>query len=151
MLQGETQEVTTVSEVAPTQQVVKTVRQVTPPVQTEAPQRVYQKKKAIFRTYQVIWYILGVIEVLLVFRMVLKVLGANPTSGFVNLIYAISDPLALPFAGIFGITVSQGSVFEWSTIVAGFVYFLVAFGLVELMQFIKPTDPEEVHQAVDNQ
>lgn len=133
-----------------TQQVVKTTRQGTP-VQTEAPQKVYQKKKAIFRTYQVIWYILGLIEVLLVFRIMLKALGASYSSGFVNLIYAITDPLALPFAGIFGLTVTQDSVFEWSTIVACFVYFLVAFGLVELIQLVKPTNQEEVEQGVDNQ
>lgn len=152
MQQGETetQEITTVSEVAPTQ-VVKTTRQVTPPVQTEHPQKVYQKKKAIFRTYQVIWYILGLVEVLLVFRTTLKVFGASPASGFVSLIYAITDPLALPFAGVFGVTVTQSSVFEWSTIVAGFVYLLVGFGLIELIQLVKPTNPEEVEQAVDNQ
>ena len=72
-----------------------------PPVQTEHPQKVYEKKKTIFRTYQVIWYILGVIEILLTFRVVLKMLGANISSPFVSLIYVITDPLAAPFRGIF--------------------------------------------------
>lgn len=130
--------------------VVTTTRTVNPVVPGEAPQRTYQKKKAIFRTYQVIWYILGFIEVLLGFRIILKALGANPGSGFTNLIYTLSDLFARPFLGIFGVTVSQGSVIEWSTFIAGFVYFIVAYGLVQLMQLVKPTNPQEVEQTVDN-
>ncbi len=148
----ETQEVTTVSKVQPAT-VVKTTRQVTPPVQTEHPQKVFQKKKVIFRTYQIIWYIVGVVEFLLGFRMTLKALGANPFSGFANLIYTLSDPLALPFSGIFGITYvpQERAVFEWSTLVAAAVYALIAYGLVELIQLIKPVSPEEVEQTVDTQ
>ncbi|OGE33860.1 hypothetical protein A3C59_01930 [Candidatus Daviesbacteria bacterium RIFCSPHIGHO2_02_FULL_36_13] len=105
----------------------------------------------MFRAYQVIWYILGVIEILLVFRVVLKALGANPNSGFTNLIYSLSNPLALPFRGIFQTTVVEGSVFEYSTLIAGAVYALVAYGIVQLFQFIKPTNPQEVQEKVDTQ
>lgn len=148
----ETQEVTTVSQAQPAK-VVKTTKQVTPPVQTEPPQKVFQKKKVIFRAYQIIWYIAGVIEVLLGFRMTLKALGANPFSGFTNLIYALSDPLALPFRGIFGITTvpQESALFEWSTLVAALVYALIAYGLVQLIQMIKPVSPQEVEQSVDTQ
>lgn len=117
----------------------------------EQPQKTYAKKKAIFRTYQVIWYVLGVIEVLLLFRIILKMLGANPNSGFANLVYTISNPFALPFRGIFQTQVVEGSVFEWSTIIAGVVYAIVAWGLVQLFQIIKPTNPQEVSQKVDTQ
>lgn len=148
-VETETQEVTTVSEASPTR-VVKTTKQVTPPIQTEHPQKIFQKKKAIFRTYQFIWYILGVIEILLAFRMTLKALGANPSSAFTNLIYALSDPLALPFSGILGISAtSGGNFFEWSTVIAAVVYALIAYGLVQLMQLIKPVSKEEVEQTVD--
>ena len=146
----ETQEVTTVSEETPTR-VVKTVRQVTPSIQTEHPQKIFQKKKVIFRTYQVIWYILGVIELLLAFRMTLKALGADPSSAFASLVYALSNPLALPFSGILGVTgTSQGNFFEWSTIIAAVVYAIIAIGIVELMQFIKPVSKEEVERRVDS-
>ena len=110
----------------------------------------YQKKKAIFRTYQIIWYILGIIETLLFFRVMLKLFAANPISGFVNLIYTFSDPFALPFYGIFRITASQGSILEWTTLFAMVVYLIVAFGLVELIKFVKPVTPEEVKQTVDD-
>lgn len=141
-------EVTTV-ERQPAAQVVKTTKQVTPQVKTEHPQVVYQKKKALFRTYQIIWYILGVIEILLVFRFALKMLGANPFSGFTNFIYAISDPFALPFQGILPTTTSSGSVVEMSTVIAMLVYAIVAAGIVQLMQFFKPTNPKEVSEVVD--
>ncbi|MCJ7826156.1 YggT family protein [Patescibacteria group bacterium] len=144
------QETTTVS--APTsQQVVRRTRVVTPAVVTESPQKEYETKKAIFRTYQVIWYILGIIEVVLAFRILLKLLGANSQSGFTSFIYAISNPFALPFAGILGITDISEMILEWSTLIAMAVYAIVAYGIVMLFQLIKPTSPEEVDQTVDNQ
>ena len=141
--------ITSVTSEAP-QQVVKTVKTVTPPaVGHEPPQKVYQTKKAIFRTYQIIWFILGTIEVLLVFRIFLKMLGANAYSGFTNMIYSVTDPLAMPFYGVFGVSVTESSVFEWSTIVAGLFYAVLAYGLIHLLQIIKPTNPTEVAQNVD--
>lgn len=144
------QEVTTVSEPT-TQQVVRRTQTVTPQIITESPQKAYQTKKTIFRTYQIIWYILGLIEVLLAFRVVLKLLGASTQSGFTNLIYAISNPFALPFAGILGVTGVSRMIFEWSTIIAMAVYFVLAYGFIAFFQLIKPTNQGEVEQVVDNQ
>lgn len=110
----------------------------------------YHQKKVIFRTYQVIWYILGVIEILLGARILLKFLAANPNSSFVNLVYSLSNPFALPFSGIFGVTQSRGSVLEWSTFVAMTVFAVVAFGIVKLIKIAKPVSPEEVHETVDH-
>jgi hypothetical protein len=115
------------------------------------PKKDYQTKKAIFRTYQVIWYILGVIEVLLAFRIVLKLLGANAQSGFTSFIYAISNPFALPFAGILRVTGISEMTLEWSTLIAMAVYGIVAYGIIALFQLVKPTSEEEVEQTVDNQ
>lgn len=145
------QEVTTVS--TPTaEKVVRTTKVVSPPpIRTEHPQKVYETKKAIFRTYQVIWYILGVIEVLLAFRLLLKLLGANPFSGFTNFVYAMSNPFALPFSGILKTAATDGMVLEWSTLIAMAVYAIFAYGIVALLQLIKPTTPQEVEQTVDSQ
>lgn len=111
----------------------------------------YEAKKAIFRSYQIIWYILGLIEVLLTFRFLLLLLGANAQSGFVDFIYTLSSPFSSPFAGIFGVTAESGVVFEWTTLVAMAVYALVAYGIVSLFQLVKPTNPGEVESVVDNQ
>jgi hypothetical protein len=56
----------------------KPQEQVEPEAKGETPQKVYEKKKTIFRVNQIIWFILGLIEVLLAFRFVLRLLGANP-------------------------------------------------------------------------
>lgn len=124
---------------------------VKPEVVIDSPQKTYQTKKAIFRSYQVIWYILGVIEVLLGFRVLLKLLGASTYSGFTDFIYAISAPFAMPFAGILQTSGDSQLIFEWSTLIGMAVYAIVAYGLVSLFQLIKPTNPEEVEQSVDNQ
>lgn len=86
----------------------------------------------------IVWYILGVIEVLLAFRFVLKLLGANPESGFVDFIYTISGILTGPFDNIFGVSKTTSgetqSVFEPSILVAAAVYALVAWGIVKLVK-----------------
>ena len=134
----EIKETTTVSNSAPSA------------VDTGRPQQVFNKKKKIFRAYQIIWYILAVIEVLLGFRLALKALGANPLSGFTSLVYSLSDPLAIPFRGILSNTVFGASLFEWSTFVAVIVYALVAYGLIYIMQLAKPVSQKEVEQKVDD-
>src|SRR5689334_17719584 len=116
MAQVETvQETTTVDDKPQTVRKTRTVVQ-EPAIKTDTPQKTYETKKVIFRAYQVIWYILGVIEVLLAFRVILKLLAANPGSAFTSFIYTVSDPFALPFAGIFGIARAGGSLLEWSTL-----------------------------------
>jgi hypothetical protein len=119
-------------------------------VVVDKPQAVYNTKKTIFRVYQVIWYILGVLEVLFAFRFLLKLLGANPGSGFVNLIYSLTGPFVAPFRGILGATESGRIIFEWSVIFAGIVYFVIAYAIIYFMQLVKPTTPDEVTQVVDN-
>lgn len=128
----------------PQQIVSRTVRQVEPVAVGEHPQQVYDKKKTIFRFNQIVWYILGVIEVLLGFRFILKLLGANQYSGFVDLIYSLTTPLVIPFIGILKGLSSGSSVIEWSTIVASLVYLCLAWGIVYLLDLFFPITPNDV-------
>ncbi len=57
----------------------------------------------------------------------------------------------MPFYGVFNVTVTDRAVFEWSTIIAGIVYALLAYGIIQLLQIMKPTNPDEVEQTVDTQ
>ena len=138
------EEVTTIENGSPSQIVKKTTRQVEPQARGEAPQKVYEKKKTIFRFNQIIWYILGLVEVLLVFRLALKALGANPFIGFTSLIYSITTPLSAPFSGILGVYTTGNSVIEWSTIIAAIVYLFVAWGIAYLLDLIYPITPNDV-------
>ncbi len=106
----------------------------------------YPEKKVIFKTSQVLWYILGLIEILLGFRFVFKLFGANAGSPFVRLIYGLTDGMTWPFRGIFRIVEVSGAVFDWSTLVAMAVYAAIAYGLARLLQIIKPISPEELER-----
>lgn len=88
---------------------------------------------------RIIWYIGGVISILLAFRFVLALLGANPASAFAHFIYNVTTPLVSPFFGLFGYTPTYGvSRLEVFTLVAIAVYALVAWGLVKLVTIARP-------------
>ena len=87
---------------------------------------------------RIIWYIGGVLLVLLAFRFVLALLGANPNSGFANFIYSASHPFVAPFFNLFGYNLHLGvSRFETFTLVAMAVYAIVAYGLASLVTINK--------------
>lgn len=87
---------------------------------------------------RIIYYLLGLLETLLIFRFIFRLLGANPQSGFVAGIYAVTGGLLVPFSGIFSPFVTRGaetqSVFEPATLIGMLVYALLAWGLVRLLE-----------------
>lgn len=88
------------------------------------------------RAKQVIYFIFGVINVLLAMRFVLLLLGANEVSPFVNLIYGLSRAFVLPFRGIFAEPDLGASVFEWAALVGIVVYSLLAYGLARIVELV---------------
>jgi hypothetical protein len=90
----------------------------------------------VTRAKQVIYFIFGAINVLLVMRFVLLLLGANEVSPFVNLIYSLSRAFVLPFRGIFAEPDLGASVIEWAALVGIVVYSLVAYGLARVVELI---------------
>lgn len=84
---------------------------------------------------QVIWFVAGIIMILLAFRFVLSLLGANTTNGFANFIYTTSHPFAAPFFGLFHYNNIQYGVsrFEIYTLVAIAVYAAIAWALSALV------------------
>jgi hypothetical protein len=107
--------------------------------------------KPLYRGTQIIWYILGFIEVLLTFRFVLKLLGANPYAGFASFIYDASNVFASPFLDVFRITQAQGSIFEWTTLLAMFVYWVLAVGIIQLIFIGKTVSTPEAAKKLDAQ
>lgn len=100
--------------------------------------------KPLYRGTQVVWYIFGLIEVLLVFRFVLKLLSANPSAGFTSFIYGATYIFTAPFLSVFRITnVVEGSVFEWTTILAMLVYWVIAIGIIKLLLIGKTVSTPE--------
>ncbi|HJQ08749.1 MAG TPA: hypothetical protein VJ836_04695 [Candidatus Saccharimonadales bacterium] len=74
----------------------------------------------------IVYILVGFIEILVGFRFLFKLLGANPASALVGWVYDLSGPLVAPFAGIFGQNAATvpgtGSVFEWTTLIALLFY-----------------------------
>jgi hypothetical protein len=86
---------------------------------------------------RVIWFIAGVISLLLALRFVLAALAANPANGFVNFIYRVSHPFAVPFFNMFHYNDvyagRSGSHIEIYTLVAIAVYLIVGWILSALV------------------
>lgn len=85
-----------------------------------------------------VYFLLGALEILLAFRLVLKLAGASVSSAFVGLIYSLSGIFIWPFEGIFRRGYAQGvettSVIEPSTLVAMIVYAVLIWGMVKLVR-----------------
>lgn len=96
-----------------------------------------QKKKEETKIYKIIYYILGIIEVLLGLRFLLLFFGANLSAGLSTLIANLTAPLMAPFVGLF--PAHQGDVvtFSTSTLVAMLVYALLFHGVVKLIKIIR--------------
>jgi len=97
------------------------------------------KTYTAFKTYQVVYFLFGLIELLLILRFVLKLFGANSASGFVSFIYSLSDLFVAPFFGIFRPLVTTGSVVEWSTVVAMIVYAILAYIIAKVIEVLTDT------------
>jgi hypothetical protein len=108
--------------------------------------------KPLYRGTQIVWYILGFIEILLAFRLVFKFMGANPEAGFSSFIYGITYVFATPFLAVFRSSViAQGSVFEWTTILAMFVYWIIALGIIKLFLMGKTVSTPEAAVKLNEQ
>lgn len=107
--------------------------------------------KPLLKGTQIVWYLVGLLEVLLAFRFVLKLTGANPVAGFTNFIYSFTWPFTAPFNAVFSKTTVEGSIFEWTTLLAMLVYYLVAFAIVKLFLMSKTVSTPEAAEKLDEQ
>ncbi len=96
------------------------------------------RTRPLYRGVQVVWYVLGLLEVLLAFRFFLKLFGANPAAGFTHFIYDASYAFVAPFLNVFRVSSVQGSVFEWTTLLAMLVYWIVAGLIIRLFVMGRP-------------
>lgn len=107
--------------------------------------------KPLYHGTQIVWYILGILETLLAFRFILKLLAANPSAGFSSFIYNVSYPLAAPFLNVFRTARVEGSVFEWTTLLAMLVYWMIALGIIRLFFMSKTVSTPEAAAKLEKQ
>jgi uncharacterized protein YggT (Ycf19 family) len=89
---------------------------------------------AVWVVARIVTLLFTVIEVLLLFRFVLKLLGANAQQPLVDGLYRVTEPLVRPFQGIF--PQAQGSAIDLPALLAIVFFFLLAALVVALVRAI---------------
>ena len=107
-----------------------------PEVRTSQREPEREQRIFTFKTSQWIWLLLYVVEVLIALRIGLKLMGANPDSPIVALIYGFTSLLLIPFAGMVGSPTSGSMVLEVSSIYALGIYALIAVAFERLVWLI---------------
>lgn len=106
---------------------------------------------------RVIGIIFIIIEIILGFRLVLKLLGANPGNAFVSFIYKVSQLFVGVFQGIFSDASTKGlettAVFEPGTLIAMVVIAIVAWIVLTLIATNKRNrvEKEEIIEEDDTE
>ena len=85
------------------------------------------RRLGVFQMTRLLWAGLGLLEISLLLRVLLKLIGANPDNGFTMLIYAFTLLPTAPFTGLTPTWVSGETILEVSTLIAMAVYWLVVW------------------------
>ena len=96
-----------------------------------------------FKATQLIWLLFGILEVLIALRIGLMMIGANPNSPIVVLIYGFTYLFLFPFTGLVGSPSAGNMVLELSSMFAMVVYALIAWALEKTvwLVFYRPRGP----------
>ena len=89
----------------------------------------------VWTVTRVITLLFTILEIVLLIRFGLKLLGANPQQPLVNGLYAITEPLVRPFQGIWPQT-DTPVVFDLPALLAILFLFLIAALVVALVRAI---------------
>lgn len=101
-------------------------------VQTD---REVERGRVLARVSQVIDYVFYVVYGLLVIRLVLALMAARPSAGFVQFIYSITNPLYAPFKGIVPSPSAEGGfTLALPIVIALIVYMLIHLGINGLLR-----------------
>jgi hypothetical protein len=105
---------------------------------------------ATFKVTQLIWLMLGLLEIMLAMRVVFKLIAVNPDNIFASLLYFVTGLFVWPFASLTSAPALGSMVLEISTIIAMFVYLLIAWGFERIIYvlFYRPRGPVSVRQTV---
>lgn len=91
-----------------------------------------------------IWYLVGLVDLLLALRLVFKLFGARSV-GFADFLYNITGWLAAPFRGIFPNPQIEGSYFDSASLVAIIVYALLGWLISRLMDLAtRPANSKKI-------
>ena len=96
-----------------------------------------------FKATQLIWLLFGILIALIALRIGLMLIGANPASPIVALIYGFTGLFLFPFTGLINSPTSGNMVLELSSVFAMLIYGLIAWAIVKIVWliFYRPRGP----------
>jgi len=96
-----------------------------------------------FKATQMIWLLFGILEAMIALRIGLMLIGANPASPIVALIYGFTNLFLFPFTGLIASPTAGGMVLELSSIFAMLIYGLIAWAVERTVWliFYRPRGP----------
>ena len=89
-----------------------------------------------WRAVQLVYLVFGVIDGLLIIRVALKLLGANPRAAFANRIYGVPDYFNAPFPNLLPTIGNEQSQLEMSVVIAILVYALIGWALARFVAIV---------------
>jgi uncharacterized membrane protein len=95
-----------------------------------------ERRLGVFQVTRIVGTILGILEIILGLRFVLKLIAANAESGFAVFIYSITKPFIAPFALLVGTPTSGGAILEVTTLIAMAVYALLFWVIIRVIQVV---------------
>ena len=96
-----------------------------------------------FKVTQLIWLLFGILEALIALRIGLMLIGANPDSPIVALIYGFTNLFLFPFTGLIASPTAGNMVLELSSMFAMLIYGLIAWAMERTVWliFYRPRGP----------
>ena len=108
--------------------------------------KVIQRIVHLIPDKNIIYFLFGIIEIPLAFRLIFKSMVASQSNSFVSFIYGLTGIFILPFEGISRMGLVQNleatSVLEPSTLTAITIYALLAWGIVRLVRALSREQQE---------
>ncbi len=95
-------------------------------------------------------YVLGFFELFLGLRLILRLLGANPSTPIVDFLYTITDMIIYPFQGIFSnVRFSGGGVLDVVAVTSMIGYPIIFYLLIELLNVIAKEKKREGAESIE--
>jgi YggT family protein len=95
-----------------------------------------ERRQSTALILQIIWGVFGLLEIMLALRFLLKLIGANPDSGFAAFMYGITGPFVAPFNLLIGTPAAGAMSLEITTLIAMGIYALIFWGISYIVQIV---------------
>ena len=95
-----------------------------------------ERRMKLYQVNRIMWSFLALLEILLAARFLLRLIAANPDSGFAMFMYGVTGVFVAPFNGLVATPTPGGSPLEVTTLIAMAVYALIFLGIAYAIRLI---------------